>query len=203
VGRVTEEGHPAGGPAVEGFAVVGLPVPTPVDKRHAAAHFVARGGEAGVQFLGAAPAVLALKAEGTKETYAPDYRLFFSYLWRRGLRWDEATADVLEDWEDWRLRGEGNPSPIGGARWARELAALGLFYKIAVRLGFMQASPRAHAHGDHTGRQHGGGRGPCADGRPQLAREVALPTRLPDVAGRGSGRDVAERVGERELAGTQ
>ncbi|MGW7260341.1 site-specific integrase [Streptomyces sp. NPDC054834] len=83
----------------------------------------------------------ARKAEGTKETYAPDYRLFFTYLWRRGLRWDEATADVLEDWEDWRRRGEGNPSPIGGARWARELAALGLFYKIAVRLGFMQASP--------------------------------------------------------------
>jgi hypothetical protein len=59
-------------------------------------------------------------------------------LWRRGLRWDEATTEVLEDW---RLRGEGNPSPIGGAKWARELAALGLFYKIAVRLGFMQASP--------------------------------------------------------------
>jgi len=35
----------------------------------------------------------ARKAEGTKETYAPDYRLFFTYLWRRGLRWDEATAD--------------------------------------------------------------------------------------------------------------
>jgi hypothetical protein len=27
------------------------------------------------------------------------------------------------------------------AKWARELAALGLFYKIAVRLGFMQAPP--------------------------------------------------------------
>jgi len=80
----------------------------------------------------------ARKAEGTKETYAPDYRLFFTYLWRRGLRWDKATTEVLEDW---RLRGEGNPSPIGGAKWARELAALGLFYKIAVRLGFMQASP--------------------------------------------------------------
>ena len=66
----------------------------------------------------------ARKAEGTKETYAPDYRLFFTYLWRRGLRWDEVTADVLEDWEDWRLRGDGNPSPIGGAQWARELAAL-------------------------------------------------------------------------------
>jgi hypothetical protein len=83
----------------------------------------------------------ARKAEGTKETYAPDYRLFFTYLWRRGLRWDEVTTEVLEDWEDWRLRGEGNPSPIRGAKWARELAALGLLYKIAVRLGFVRASP--------------------------------------------------------------
>lgn len=151
----------------------------------------------------------ARKAEGTKETYAPDYRLFFTYLWRRGLRWDEATADVLEDWEDWRLRGEGNPSPIGGAKWARELAALGLFYKIAVRLGFMQASPVR----THTVSTPDGGTVEVADLAPtdvrsshvkwlsprgyQMWRDVGLGGMLPSGLenegwpGRNDGRDVA------------
>ncbi|MGI5453523.1 site-specific integrase [Streptomyces sp. CA-249302] len=83
----------------------------------------------------------ARKAQGTKETYAPDYRLFFTFLWQRGLGWDQAAADDLEDWEDWRLRGEGNPHPIGGVKWARELAALMLLYKIAVKLKYVSASP--------------------------------------------------------------
>ncbi|MFJ5817489.1 site-specific integrase [Streptomyces sp. NPDC093108] len=83
----------------------------------------------------------ARKAQGTKETYAPDYRLFFTFLWQRGLGWDQATDDDLDDWEDWRRRAEGNPGRIGGAKWARELAALSLFYKIAKKLGYVSSSP--------------------------------------------------------------
>ncbi|WP_093792699.1 hypothetical protein [Streptomyces sp. cf124] len=45
------------------------------------------------------------EAQGTQVTYAPLYRLFFTFLWRRGLDWDEASEDDVEDWEDWRRRG--------------------------------------------------------------------------------------------------
>ncbi|MFJ9005424.1 tyrosine-type recombinase/integrase [Streptomyces canus] len=85
--------------------------------------------------------LFARKAPGTKETYAPDYRVFFTYLWERGLRWDEAVAADLEDWEDWRLRGEGNPEPVEGSTWAKNLAGLALLYKIAKKLGYVTESP--------------------------------------------------------------
>jgi site-specific recombinase XerD len=81
------------------------------------------------------------RAHGTQETYAPDYRVFFTFLWRRGLGWDQATAEDLADWEDWRRRGAGNPAPVGGARWGRELAALRLLYDWAVASGHMPSSP--------------------------------------------------------------
>lgn len=83
----------------------------------------------------------ARKAQGTKETYAPSYRLFLTFLSRRDVRWDRASSTDVDDWEDWRLRGLGNPSTVAGSTFARELAALTLFYKIAVKLGFMTASP--------------------------------------------------------------
>ena len=38
------------------------------------------------------------KAEGTQHTYAPLDRLFFTFLWQRGLDWDEASEDDVEDW---------------------------------------------------------------------------------------------------------
>lgn len=57
------------------------------------------------------------------------------------MGWDQATPEDLEDWEDSRRRAEENPRRIGGAKWARELAALGLFYKIARQLGFVDSSP--------------------------------------------------------------
>lgn len=31
------------------------------------------------------------KAQGTQLTYAPIYRLFFTFLWQRGLNWDGAS----------------------------------------------------------------------------------------------------------------
>lgn len=46
-------------------------------------------------------------AEGTREAYAKDYRLFFSFLWQRGKYWHEADPDDLLDWEAWRRREPG------------------------------------------------------------------------------------------------
>ncbi|KOG52054.1 hypothetical protein ADK76_33385 [Streptomyces griseoflavus] len=151
----------------------------------------------------------ARKADGTKETYAPDYRLFFTYLWQRGLGWDQATAEDLDDWEDWRLRGEGNPSLIGGSTWGRELAALRLFYSVAVKLKFMSASPVL----THSVSTPDGGTVEVADLAPtdvrssnvkwlsprgyRLWRDVGLGGMLPDGLeneswpGRNDGRDVA------------
>ncbi len=45
-------------------------------------------------------------AEGTREAYAKDYRLFFAFLWQRGKYWHEADPDDLLDWEAWRRRGQ-------------------------------------------------------------------------------------------------
>lgn len=81
------------------------------------------------------------KAEGTQVTYAPLYRAFFSFLWQRGLDWDQAEPEDLDDWEDWRRRAEANPGRISGKSWAKELAALHLIYKVAKAKGYMHASP--------------------------------------------------------------
>ncbi|WP_406408756.1 hypothetical protein [Streptomyces sp. NBC_01643] len=151
----------------------------------------------------------ARKADGTKETYAPDYRLFFTFLWQRGVRWDQATDEDLDDWEDWRRRGEGNPRRIGGAKWERELAAFGLFYKIAKSLGFVDHSPVL----THTVSTPDGGTVEVADLAPtdvrssnvkwlsprgyRLWRDVGLGGMFrsglenPSWPGRNDGRDVA------------
>jgi hypothetical protein len=42
--------------------------------------------------------------EGTRQAYAKDYRLFFSFLWQRGRYWHEADPDDLLDREAWCLR---------------------------------------------------------------------------------------------------
>lgn len=81
------------------------------------------------------------RAAGTRESYVLDYRLFFSFLWRKGRDWDQASVDDLEDWEDWRLRGQGNERRIGGAKWVRELAALRLLYEWAADRGYVATSP--------------------------------------------------------------
>ncbi len=61
-------------------------------------------------------------AEGTRQAYAKDYRLFFSFLWQRGRYWHEADRDDLLDWEAWRRRGQQPGRGIGGSKWQRELA---------------------------------------------------------------------------------
>jgi Phage integrase, N-terminal SAM-like domain len=70
-------------------------------------------------------------AEGTKQAYAKDYRLFLSFLWQRGRYWHEADPDDLLDWEAWRRRDQQVGRGIGGSKWQRELAALRLVYEWA------------------------------------------------------------------------
>ncbi|MEU9367509.1 hypothetical protein AB0D71_22935 [Streptomyces avermitilis] len=67
--------------------------------------------------------------------------MFFTFLWQRGLNWDEATEEDVEDWEDWRLRGVANPAPVGGGTWAKEQAALKLLYRIAAKRGLVPVNP--------------------------------------------------------------
>ncbi|MFF0626733.1 integrase [Streptomyces sp. NPDC004296] len=81
------------------------------------------------------------RSEGTQETYAPIYRVFFTFLWLRGLHWDEATSDDLADWEDWRRRGDANPKRIRGGTWGKELAALKLLYDWAKGRRYIAESP--------------------------------------------------------------
>jgi hypothetical protein len=79
-------------------------------------------------------------AEGTREAYAKDYRLFFSFLWQRGKHWHEADRDDLLDWESWRRRGQPGQR-ISGSKWQRELAALRLLYEWAEKKGHIARSP--------------------------------------------------------------
>jgi site-specific recombinase XerD len=80
-------------------------------------------------------------AEGTRQAYAKDYRLFFSFLWQRGRYWHEADPDDLLDWEAWRRRGQQPGRGIGGSKWQRELAALRLIYEWAEKEGRIERSP--------------------------------------------------------------
>ncbi len=80
-------------------------------------------------------------ADGTREAYAKDYRLFFSFLWQRGKYWHEADPDNLLDWESWRRRGQQPGRGIGGSKWQRELAALRLLYDWAEKKEHAVRSP--------------------------------------------------------------
>jgi hypothetical protein len=79
-------------------------------------------------------------AEGTREAYARDFRVFFSFLWQRGKYWHEADPDDLLDWEAWRRRGQPGRR-IGGSKWQRELAALRLLYEWAEDKQHVAGSP--------------------------------------------------------------
>lgn len=85
----------------------------------------------------------AFLAGESQKSYVKDYRLWFTFLWHRGLYWDEADCDDLDDYEAWRRRSPDNPRRIGGAKWARELAAFKLLYDWAVARGHLERSPVA------------------------------------------------------------
>lgn len=128
--------------------VPGLSGWTDLDRREAAADIEARhpiliDPEYTVdplltQFL--ARSRFAWLAEGTREAYAKDYRLFFSFLWQRGKYWHEADPDDLLDWESWRRRTQPGRR-ISGSKWRRELAALRLLYEWVEKKGHIARSP--------------------------------------------------------------
>jgi site-specific recombinase XerD len=80
-------------------------------------------------------------AEESKNAYAKDYRLFFTFLHQREKHWDQADHEDIDDYESWRRRSEDNPRRIGGSKWARELAAFKLLYGWAVAVGHIDRSP--------------------------------------------------------------
>ncbi|MEH0396227.1 tyrosine-type recombinase/integrase [Streptomyces sp. B21-088] len=80
-------------------------------------------------------------ARSTRENYADDCCVFFNFLWQHGKNWDEARAENLLDFEDWRRWSPRNPQRIGGSKWNRELAAMRRLYKWAVGKRYMAASP--------------------------------------------------------------
>jgi hypothetical protein len=41
----------------------------------------------------------AFLADGSQRSYVTDYRLFFTFLWKRGRYWDEADHDDIDDYE--------------------------------------------------------------------------------------------------------
>lgn len=55
----------------------------------------------------------AFLAEESQCAYVKDYRLFFTFLWKRGRYWDEADHDDIDNYETWRRRSPDNPSRIG------------------------------------------------------------------------------------------
>jgi len=79
-------------------------------------------------------------AEGSREAYARDYRLFFSFLWGRGRYWHEAAPDDLLDWEAWRRRDQPGRR-ISDSKWQREVAALRLLYEWAEKREHIGRSP--------------------------------------------------------------
>ena len=146
----------------------------------------------------------AFLAEGTRQSYVKDYRLFFSFLWRRGKYWDEADYDDIDDYEAWRRRSMDNPRRVGGAKWARELAAFKLLFDWALVTGAVARSPVA----THTVRRRDGTVVEVADNRPKDVRVanvkwVATPRTYRlwrDIGLRGYA---GEGVPERGLAGPQ
>ncbi len=108
----------------------------------------------------------AFLAEGSQQSYVKDYRLFFTFLWRRGRYWDEADSDDIDDYETWRRRSPDNPSRIGGAKWARELAAFKLLYDWAIAVACVERSPVS----THTVRRKDGTPVEVANNRPRDVR---------------------------------
>jgi hypothetical protein len=110
----------------------------------------------------------AWRAAGARQAYAKDYWLFFSFLWQRGRYWHEADPDGLLDGEAWRRRDQQPGRGIGGSKWQRELAALGLVYEWAEKEQHIARSPVLV----HQVRLRGGGTVTAADQAPRDVRSA-------------------------------
>lgn len=59
----------------------------------------------------------------TKRNYATDTRALLTFLFSRGVSWQEATRQDLRDYRHWRCEAPQNPGRITGTKWNREAAA--------------------------------------------------------------------------------
>ena len=82
-------------------------------------------------------------AAQTQLAYAIDMRIYFSFLFRFGIDWREASESTLEGYALWRLQDLENEKPVTGTRFAREVAAIQRFYRWQVGRGVLDVSPVA------------------------------------------------------------
>ena len=79
----------------------------------------------------------------TQLAYATDMNVYLSFLWRLGIDWRDATKEVLESYEYWRLRDRKNRKRVRPARFAREITACRRFYEWAESSAVIPQSPVA------------------------------------------------------------
>lgn len=80
-------------------------------------------------------------SDQSKQSYAMDLKVYFNFLYSQGKDWRSASEDDFLNFEFWRRRDPKNPRKIGGAKFARELAAVSRFYKWQVEKGTLVRSP--------------------------------------------------------------
>ena len=76
------------------------------------------------------------QASTTKRRYAFSLRVWLNFLYRIGVSWDRADADVLASFKVWRLSIEDNTDHVVAGSFSTDLAAIRKFYEWAsVRAG--------------------------------------------------------------------
>lgn len=74
-------------------------------------------------------------------TYAKDLRVWFAFLEKRDMRWDEAERADIRAFQIWRVYDDRNPSRVTAATWNKGWAALNHFYGWAHRSGWVEGNP--------------------------------------------------------------
>ena len=134
--------------------------------------------------------------------YARNLRVFLSHLESQGVAWREATEEDLLNYEHWRRRDDDNDERLlGGATFARELAAFRHFFEWQSRRGTIGRSPVTLT----TVRRRDGTFGTAARIRPFNVRKWEVKWLLPeaywlwrDVGLRGYTRDGLPESSRRE-----
>ena len=77
----------------------------------------------------------------TQESYATDLKVHLSFLASQGVDWHDATVEDYLKYERWRRRDSLNAGQVGGAKFARELAAHRRFFEWQADHGAIRLSP--------------------------------------------------------------
>ena len=80
-------------------------------------------------------------APQTQSSYATGLKVHLNFLASQGRDWRHSTVESFLDFEFWRRRDSRNPRRVGGATFARDLAACRHFYAFQVRRGVIEHSP--------------------------------------------------------------